>query len=66
MDYHNTGRCLTMNCLPNRGNFSGTQLFGLRESNWELRTLTGVIFGLGVCWFLLPQIQSADGVRKHE
>lgn len=44
----------------------GTQLFGLRESNWELRTLTGVIFGLGVCWFLLPQIQSADGVRKHE
>jgi uncharacterized membrane protein len=25
----------------------GTQLFGWRESNWELRTLTGVIFGLG-------------------
>ncbi len=35
-----------------------TQLFGLRESNWELRTLTGVIFGLGVCWFLLPQIET--------
>ena len=35
----------------------GTQLFGWRESNWELRTLTGAIFGLGVCWFLLPTIQ---------
>ena len=36
-----------------------TQMFGLRESNWELRTLTGVIFGLGICWFLLPQIEEA-------
>lgn len=35
----------------------GTQLFGWRESNWELRTLTGVIFGLGVCWFVLPTLQ---------
>ena len=39
----------------------GTQLFGWRESTWELRTLTGVIFGLGVCWFLLPQIERAAG-----
>lgn len=23
VDYYNIGRCLTMNCLPNRGNFSG-------------------------------------------
>jgi uncharacterized membrane protein len=37
----------------------GTQLFGWRESTWELRTLTGVIFGLGVCWFVLPQIEAA-------
>ena len=36
-----------------------TQLFGLRESNWELRTLTGVLFGLGICWLLLPQIEEA-------
>lgn len=36
-----------------------TQMFGLRESNWELRTLTGVIFGLGICWFMLPQIDEA-------
>jgi uncharacterized membrane protein len=37
----------------------GTQLFGWRESTWELRTLTGVIFGLGVCWFALPIIEDA-------
>lgn len=36
----------------------GTQLFGLRESSWALRTLTGVIFGLGVCWLLLSQLAS--------
>lgn len=36
-----------------------TQMFGLRESNWELRTLTGIIFGLGICWFMLPQIYEA-------
>jgi uncharacterized membrane protein len=36
-----------------------TQMFGLRESNWELRTLTGIIFGLGICWFMLPQIDEA-------
>ena len=39
----------------------GTQLFGWRESNWELRTLTGVIFGLGVCWFALPTIEQIVG-----
>lgn len=37
----------------------GSQLFGWRESTWELRTLTGVIFGLGICWFALPTIQRA-------
>jgi uncharacterized membrane protein len=41
----------------------GTQLFGWRESNWELRTLTGVIFGLGICAFLLPQIEQAARER---
>lgn len=35
----------------------GTQFFGWRESTWELRTLTGTIFGLGVCWSVLPRIQ---------
>lgn len=37
----------------------GTQLFGWRESNWEVRTLTGALFGLGVCWFLLPRFEDA-------
>src|SRR5947209_9560986 len=34
-----------------------TQLFGLRESTWELRVLTGTLFGLGNVWFVLPYIQ---------
>src|SRR5438067_2295751 len=29
-----------------------TQLFGLRESTWELRVLTGTLFGLGNVWFV--------------
>lgn len=36
-----------------------TQLFGLRESTWELRTVTGALFGFGVCWFLFPQVDAA-------
>ena len=39
---------------------AGTGLFGLRESTWELRTLTGAIFGLGVCWFVLPIILATE------
>lgn len=34
-----------------------TQMFGLRESTWELRVLTGTLFGLGNMWFALPLIQ---------
>lgn len=34
----------------------GTQMFGLRESTWELRVLTGTLFGLGSIWFVLPLI----------
>ena len=34
-----------------------TQMFGLRESTWELRVLTGILFGLGNVWFALPLIQ---------
>lgn len=33
-----------------------TQMFGLRESTWELRVLTGTLFGLGNVWFALPLI----------
>lgn len=34
-----------------------TQLFGLRESTWELRLLTGTLFGVGSIWFTLPFMQ---------
>ncbi len=34
-----------------------TQLFGWRESNWQLRLLTGAIFGLGSVWYMFPQIE---------
>ncbi|MEM7128110.1 MAG: DUF2085 domain-containing protein [Chloroflexota bacterium] len=36
-----------------------TQLIGLRESNWWLRTLTGMLFGLATVWFAYPHIQGA-------
>jgi uncharacterized membrane protein len=39
-----------------------TQLFGLRESVWELRLLTGSIFALGVMWFALPRLE--DGFKE--
>jgi uncharacterized membrane protein len=31
-----------------------TQLLGLRQSTWEIRLLTGALFGLGAAWFALP------------
>lgn len=34
-----------------------TQMFGLRESTWELRVITGTLFGAGCMWFMLPFIQ---------
>lgn len=34
-----------------------TQMFGLRESTWELRVITGTLFGLANMWFALPFVQ---------
>ena len=34
-----------------------TQMFGWRESTWQLRILTGTLFGVGNVWFVLPLIQ---------
>ncbi|GCF08059.1 DUF2085 domain-containing protein [Dictyobacter arantiisoli] len=31
-----------------------SQMFGLRESDWILRMVTGTLFGLGNIWFALP------------
>ncbi|MBU0490897.1 MAG: DUF2085 domain-containing protein [Chloroflexi bacterium] len=39
-----------------------SQLFGLRESVWQLRLLTGALFGLGCVWLLYPYIE--DGARQ--
>ena len=36
-----------------------TQLVGLRESNWELRTLTGALFGAVAVWFAYPYVDDA-------
>ncbi|MBE3558059.1 MAG: DUF2085 domain-containing protein [Ktedonobacteraceae bacterium] len=36
-----------------------TQMFGWRESDWILRTVTGVLFGFGNVWFALPMMQKA-------
>jgi uncharacterized membrane protein len=34
-----------------------TQMFGLRESTWVLRVITGTLFGVGSIWFALPLMQ---------
>lgn len=34
-----------------------TQLFGLRESTWELRLLTGALFGVASIWLTFPYIE---------
>lgn len=33
-----------------------TQMFGWRQSTWELRLLTGALFGLGFVWYLYPEL----------
>ncbi|HEX2914664.1 MAG TPA: DUF2085 domain-containing protein [Chloroflexia bacterium] len=35
-----------------------TQLFGWRESTWELRFLTGGIFAIGAVWTLYPLLET--------
>lgn len=36
-----------------------TQLVGLRESNWWLRSVTGILFGIGSVWLAYPYIDDA-------
>jgi len=36
-----------------------TQMFGLRESTWYLRVITGTLFGVGNIWFALPLMHKA-------
>jgi uncharacterized membrane protein len=44
-------------CLP-IGVDSLTQLFGWRESTWELRFLTGGLFAIGAVWVLYPLVET--------
>lgn len=34
-----------------------TQLFGLRESTWKLRVVTGSLFALAVVWVVFPRLE---------
>ncbi len=36
-----------------------SQMLGLRESNVSLRLLTGLLFGLGITWTLVPRMDAA-------
>ncbi len=36
-----------------------SQLFGLRTSNWFLRTVTGSLFGLATIWLVYPYVQES-------
>jgi uncharacterized membrane protein len=40
-----------------------TQLLGWRESTWELRLLTGALFGSASVWFVYPRFEAFLGER---
>jgi uncharacterized membrane protein len=40
-----------------------TQLFGWRESTWELRLGTGLLFGLASAWLVLPRLDATFGLE---
>ena len=39
-----------------------TQLFGWRESTWQLRVSTGLLFGLASAWLVLPRLNATFGL----
>jgi uncharacterized membrane protein len=39
-----------------------TQLFGWRESTWELRVITGLLFGFASGWLVYPRFDLAMGL----
>ncbi len=41
-----------------------SQLGGMRESTWELRVLTGLVFGLASGWLLYPRIAAFIGGER--
>ena len=40
-----------------------TQLFGWRESTWELRVVTGLLFGVASAWLVLPRLDASFGLQ---
>lgn len=42
-----------------------TQLLGWRESTWELRLLTGALFGLAVVWYTFPHFELYMRLVSH-
>ena len=42
-----------------------TQLFGWRESTWELRLFTGTLFGLAVVWYCFPHFELVMRLAVH-
>lgn len=43
-----------------------TQLFGWRHSNWQLRTITGVIFGVANVWLVIPQLRAYEAFVRRQ
>ncbi len=52
-----TWRGFALLCLPIAVD-GLTQLVGLRESTWVLRTVTGFLFGAGLSWLMLPYLET--------
>jgi uncharacterized membrane protein len=44
----------------------GTQLLMLRESNWQLRIVTGVLTGFALVWVLYPHLEEAFGDLRRQ
>jgi len=42
-----------------------SQLFGWRESTWQLRVLTGVLFGAASGWMLYPRFDAALSLQRY-
>jgi uncharacterized membrane protein len=42
-----------------------TQLFGWRESTWDLRVGTGLLFGLASGWFVMPRLDASFGLQPQ-
>jgi uncharacterized membrane protein len=43
-----------------------TQLFGWRQSGWELRTLTGGLFGVATVWLAYPRLDISWRRRRSQ